>query len=79
MLEIDFVINRGMKRHYIQSTLSMDLPDKAKQELRPLLSIRDSFQKIVVSKTMMRPWIDDFGVLHLGIYDFLLDSKSMDI
>ena len=78
-LEIDFVINSGMKRHYIQSALSMDSPDKANQELRPLLLVKDSFQKIVISKTLMRPWIDDRGVLHLGIYDFLLNPKSMDI
>ena len=76
--EIDFVINRGMKRYYIQSALSMDDMDKARQELRPLLGVKDMFRKIVVSKTTTKPWFDDMGVLHLGIYDFLLDDKSLD-
>lgn len=76
--EIDFVINRGMKRYYIQSALSMDDMDKARQELRPLLGVKDMFRKVVVSKTTAKPWFDDMGVLHLGIYDFLLDEKSLD-
>ena len=76
--EIDFVINRGMKRYYIQSALSMDDMDKARQELRPLLGVKDMFRKVVVSKTTTKPWFDDMGVLHLGIYDFLLDEKSLD-
>ena len=56
----------------------MDDMDKARQELRPLLGVKDMFRKVVVSKTTTKPWFDDMGVLHLGIYDFLLDEKSLD-
>ena len=76
--EIDFVINRGMKRYYIQSALSMDDMDKARQELRPLLGVKDMFRKVVITKTTAKPWFDDMGVLRIGIYDFLLDEKSLD-
>ena len=76
--EIDFVINKGMKRYYIQSTLYMDDSEKANQELRPLLGVKDMFRKVVITKTTAKPWIDDMGVLRLGIYDFLLDEKSLD-
>jgi predicted AAA+ superfamily ATPase len=76
--EIDFVINRGMKRYYIQSALSMDDIDKERQELRPLLGVKDMFRKVVITKTTAKPWFDDMGVLRIGIYDFLLDDKSLD-
>ena len=75
--EIDFVVNRGSARYYIQSALSMVDERKVQQELRPLLSVDDSFRKIVVSKTSARPWNDEKGVLHLGLYDFLLDENSL--
>ena len=77
-MEIDFVINKGMKRYYIQSAMSMDDMDKKRQELRPLLGVKDMFRKVVITKTTAKPWIDDMGVLRLGIYDFLLDEKSLD-
>lgn len=76
--EIDFVINKGMKRYYIQSTLYMDDRDKVNQELRPLLGVKDMFRKVIITKTAAKPWIDDMGVLRLGIYDFLMDEKSLD-
>ena len=52
----------------------MDDPDKRMQEARPLLSVGDSFRKIIVTKTRMKPWMDDRGVIHIGLYDFLLDE-----
>jgi predicted AAA+ superfamily ATPase len=78
-LEIDFIINKGMKRYYIQSALRMDDPDKKAQEQRPLLEVKDSFRKIVITKTRMEPWVNDQGVIHIGLYDFLLDESVMDL
>ena len=72
--EIDFVANRGPERIYVQSALDMTDEAKAARELRPLLGVRDSFRKIVVSKTLAHPWTDDDGVLHMGIYDFLTNE-----
>ena len=72
--EIDFVVNRSAKKYYIQSALSMSDPVKAKTELRPLLGTKDFFKKIVVSKSSMKPWTDEDGIVHLGLYDFLLNE-----
>ncbi len=77
--EIDFVINRGMKRYYIQSALYMLDEQKTQQELRPLLSVKDMFRKVVITKTATRPWLDENGILRLGIYDFLMDDKLLDL
>lgn len=76
--EIDFVINRGMKRYYIQSALQLPDEMKIRQELRPLLSVKDMFRKVIITKTATRPWLDEDGVLRLGIYDFLLNDNALD-
>ena len=52
----------------------MSDPTKAKTELRPLLGTKDFFRKIVVSKSSMKLWIDEDGIVHLGLYEFLLNE-----
>lgn len=49
------------------------------KELRPLLGTKDFFKKIVVSKSSMRPWINEDGIVHLGLYDFLLNEDLINI
>ena len=56
--EIAFIATSGSKRYYIQSALSMDDPEKAKTEVRPLNAVRDSFKKIIVSKSYGKSWTD---------------------
>lgn len=75
--EIDFVVNDGMNKYYIQSVLNIDDKNKEKTELRPLLSTRDFFKKVVITKTRMKPWVDDNGIFHIGLYDFLLDKDCL--
>ena len=70
-LEVDFVVNRGNDRYYIQSALSIADPEKKKQEIASLLRIPDSFKKIVVVRDYMKPWKDDNGIQYVGIEDFL--------
>ncbi len=70
-LEVDFVVNRGNDRYYIQSALSIADPEKKKQEIASLLRIPDSFKKIVVVREHMKPWKDDNGIQYVGIEDFL--------
>ncbi len=74
-LEVDFVVNRGDERYYIQSALSIDDPSKREQEIASLLRIPDSFKKIVVIKDYIKPWRDDHGIQYIGIEDFLLDES----
>lgn len=73
-LEVDFVVNRGDERYYIQSALSIDDPDKREQEIASLLHIPDFFKKIVVVKDYIKPWRDEHGIQYVGIEDFLLDE-----
>ncbi len=76
-LEVDFVCNLGSSRYYIQSAYS--LPDEMKrtQETRPFRKIDDSFRKIIVTKDIVQPYYDDYGILTVSIYDFLLDTRIL--
>ena len=76
-LEVDFVINRGDERCYIQSALSIDDPDKKAQEIASLIRIPDSFRKIVVVKDYMKPWRDENGIQYVGVEQFLLDEDFL--
>lgn len=71
-LEIDFVCNKGSKRCYIQSALSLPDQEKMQQETNSLLRIDDSFQKTVITGGNAKPWTDNNGIQFLNIYDFLL-------
>ena len=77
-LEVDFVCNLGSSRYYIQSAYS--LPDEAKrtQEIRPFRKIDDSFRKIIITRDIVHPYYDEFGILTVNIYDFLLDPSCLD-
>ena len=77
-LEVDFVCNMGSARYYIQSAFS--LPDESKrlQEIRPFRKIDDSFKKVIITKDIVRPFYDEFGILTINIYDFLLNPDSLE-
>lgn len=78
-LEVDFVCNMGSLRYYIQSAYS--LPDEAKrtQEIRPFRKIDDSFKKIIITKDIVSPHYDEYGILTVNVYDFLLDAKCLEM
>ncbi len=76
--EIDFVINRYGERIYIQSAWAMSDEEKRASELKPFSLTGDSFRKIVIREDVGHKWFDEQGVLNLGLYDFLLDSKSLE-
>lgn len=77
-LEVDFVCNMGSVRYYIQSAYS--LPDEIKrtQEIRPFRRIDDSFKKIVITKDVVQPYYDEYGILTINIYDFLLNPDCLE-
>ena len=77
--EIDFVVNLGTKKYYIQSALHTDTEEKMSQELRPLKYTKDFFKKMIVTKTAMKPWTDDDGIVHVGLYEFLLNPDSLEL
>lgn len=76
-LEVDFVVNRGGKRFYIQSALSIAEPDKKEQEIESLKRIPDSFSKIVVVRDYLKPWQDENGITYVGIEQFLLNEDLL--
>jgi predicted AAA+ superfamily ATPase len=76
--EVDFVANRGSQRYYIQSAFLMPNEAKEKQESASLLNIDDSFKKIIIVKDYIKPKRDEYGILTIGIIDFLLNSDSLD-
>lgn len=73
--EIDFVVNSGGKRTYIQSAYAMPTEEKAETEIRPFTLIGDSFPKNVVRRDIGKRWYDDNGILHINLIDFLLDKE----
>lgn len=77
-LEVDFVVNNGPERVYIQSAFNMPTKDKEKQERRSLINIADNFKKVIVVKDDIKRKIDDDGVVTIGLFDFLLDEQSIE-
>ena len=77
-LEVDFVANQGSKRYYIQSALEMPTPEKREQEEKSLLSIGDSFKKIIIVEKNIVPKNDENGISIIGLKDFLLNTESLD-
>ena len=73
-LEVDFVANKGDRRYYIQSAYTAD-----GEETKALLKINDGFRKIVVVGDDISPYMNERGILNIGICQFLLDDNSLDI
>ncbi len=76
-LEVDFVVNRGSDRYYIQSAYRIDDKEKRNQELQSLLNVGDNFKKIVIVYDHFIKWQDDNGIIYMSIYDFLLNENSL--
>ena len=77
MLEVDFVCNRGYKRCYIQSALSLLDREKMQQESASLLRIDDSFMKYVITGDRIKKYQNDDGIVIMNVFDFLLDEQSV--
>ena len=77
-LEVDFVVNEGNQRYYIQSALALPDEEKRKQEMGSLLRINDSFKKIIIVKDDIKPWRDENGILTMGLLDFLMNADSLE-
>ncbi len=77
--EIDFVVNAGNNKVYIQSALNVDTPDKKAQETFSLRNTGDFFRKIVILDGSSKLWSDEDGVMYVGVIPFLLDDVVADI
>lgn len=76
-LEVDFVVNKGAERIYIQSAFKLPTDEKKEQEERPLLNINDNFKKIIITGENIKRKTDEKGILTIGLLDFLLDEKCI--
>lgn len=80
--EIDFVVNVGNSKVYIQSALNVDTPEKKAQETFSLKNTDDFFRKIVVLDGNSKMWTDEDGVTYIGVIPFLLKdflSKTIEV
>ena len=77
-LEIDFVANQGSRRYYIQSAFSND-EERIREEKTALLRVKDSFKKIILVKDVMNILRDEYGIVTMSIYDFLLNENSLEL
>lgn len=78
--EVDFVVNLGNRRYYIQSAYNIPTDEKMEQEQASLLSINDAFRKIIIVNQQILSGYNEQGILMLSLQDFLLDpEKSMNL
>lgn len=77
-LEVDFVVNQGSQRYYIQVVYDMDTEEKQTQELNSLRNIPDSFKKIIIINGIKKPWRNDEGFVIMGMKYFLLNADSLE-
>lgn len=78
-LEVDFIANKGANKYYIQSCYSMALEEKMIQEKKSLQNIKDYFKKIIIVKDIIKPKIDENGIITINLFDFLLDENSLKL
>ena len=78
-LEVDFVINRGSVRYYIQSAFALPTQEKIDQEQASLIRIPDSFKKIIVVNGTSPLWRNEQGITFMGLYDFFLNENSLNM
>lgn len=77
-LEVDFVVNKGSQRYYIQAAYDMTSEEKQTQELYSLRNIPDSFKKIIIVNGTKKPWRNDEGFVIMGMKYFLLNPDGLE-
>ena len=77
--EIDFVINRGFQRIYVQSAWMIPDDEKMRQETLPLKNTGDNFRKVVIDgQPFGARYLDNDGIGHINLIDFLLKPDSIE-
>ncbi|MCM1306872.1 MAG: ATP-binding protein [Bacteroides sp.] len=74
--EVDFVVNSGDRRYYIQSAYTMPSEEKIKQEQASLLNINDAFKKIIIVNDETLTGYNEQGILVATLSDFLRSPEA---
>lgn len=77
--EIDFIVNTGSRKVYIQSALRIDSEEKLRQETESLRRSGDFFRKFVVTSGFSLPSEASDGIITVGVIPFLLDRSILDV
>ncbi len=77
--EVDFVVNQGSLRIYIQSVYTLNDDEQTDREKRSMLRIPDAFRKVLITADTGHMWNDNDGILHLGLFDFLLLDQGTNL
>ena len=75
--EVDFVVNHGDQKIYIQSAFQMGTEQKESGELDSLKLTGDFFKKIIVRMDIPHNFHDDNGIFHCNLIDFLLERVEL--
>lgn len=75
--EIDFIVNFGDKRVYIQSALRIEDNIKENNEIDSFKLTNDFFKKIIVRNDISHNYYDDYGFYHCNLIDFLLGKIDL--
>lgn len=75
--EIDFVVNLGLRKVYVQSAFLISDGEKREQETLSLRKSGDFFRKIVVQDGFMPPMTDESGIVHVGVIPFMLEPTIL--
>ena len=71
-IKIDFIVNKGNSKVYIQLSYHLPNDEKLKQESRPFLNTKDFFKKIIVAYNNIKRKKDESRIITINIKDFLL-------
>ena len=77
--EIDFIVNTGREKIYIQSALNVDSETKRDQETFSLKNSGDFFRKIVILDGNAKAWTDEEGIMYIGVIPVLLEENSLNL
>ena len=74
--EVDFVVNIGNRRYYIQSVYNIPDAEKMAQEQASLLAINDAFRKIIIVNQSILSGYNEKGILLVSLKDFLMSPET---